>query len=324
ERIVGEGVSAGMLFISDADARPPGAAHPLANLWDNGDDPVRMLRHTMQVRRIGLNQFGLANIRRGTPLSVLEAKLLPLYLHHRYQLQAAAKSLGGVYYTYAVRTANGPNPAGVREVVPAARQREALQAVVDTLKVEELIIPAHIVRLIPPRAFGYEGGTAELFPKRTDPLFDPVGAATVAVDLSISELLQHQRAARLIEFHARDAANPDFKTVVNALVAATWKAPTPADRYAAAVGRAVQSLTVTRLMDLSANADASPQVRAVASEALRELGTWLESRPETDAGAAHQRATRDDIERFLARPDAPHRRTEPLPRPQGDPIGSEP
>ena len=37
-----------------------GAAHPLASLWDNGDDPVAMLRREMEVRRIALSQFGLA------------------------------------------------------------------------------------------------------------------------------------------------------------------------------------------------------------------------------------------------------------------------
>src|SRR5262249_1586860 len=89
EGIVSDGVSAGMLFISDADARPTGAAHPLANLWDNGEDPIAMLKHEMDVRRIGLASFSLKGIPAGTPLSTLEAKLLPLYLHHRYQLQAA-------------------------------------------------------------------------------------------------------------------------------------------------------------------------------------------------------------------------------------------
>ena len=43
-------------LLSDADARPAGAAHPLANLWDNGDDPVASLRHEMDVRAIGLAQ----------------------------------------------------------------------------------------------------------------------------------------------------------------------------------------------------------------------------------------------------------------------------
>ena len=116
-----------MLFIADADARPSGAAHPLASLWDNGDDPIAMLRHEMEVRRIGLSQFGLASVPAGTPLSLLEAKLLPLYLHHRYQLQAAVKSIGGVYYTYAVKTASGANPGKVRRNrlarAPARRAR---------------------------------------------------------------------------------------------------------------------------------------------------------------------------------------------------------
>jgi len=45
-----------------------------------------MLRHEMKVRRIALASFGLANLAEGAPLSDLEAKFLPLYLHHRYQL----------------------------------------------------------------------------------------------------------------------------------------------------------------------------------------------------------------------------------------------
>ncbi|HYP02408.1 MAG TPA: hypothetical protein VER76_19615, partial [Pyrinomonadaceae bacterium] len=61
---------------------------------------------------------------------------------------------------------------------------------------------------------------------------------------------------------------------------------------------------------------------AVATDALRELNERLKL-PSTDAAtSAHRRATRDDIERFLARPDAPRKQTTPLPIPQGDPIGS--
>ncbi|HJQ71341.1 MAG TPA: zinc-dependent metalloprotease [Blastocatellia bacterium] len=322
ERIITEGLRAGMLFISDADARPPGAAHPLANLWDNGDDPVGMLRHEMEVRRVGLANFGLNNVREGAPLSMLEAKLLPLYLHHRYQLQAAVKSVGGLYYTYSVRTPSGPSPARVREVVPAQRQREAIDAVLDCLDTDQLAIPARILEMIPPRAFGYDGGTTELFTKRTDPVFDPIASATVAADFAISGLIQHQRAARLVEFHARDRANPDFKEVVDALINRTWKSAAARDSYQAAISRAVQSLAVTRLMDLAANADAAPQVRATATEALRDLSEYLKTPSQDSTVAAHRRATRDDIERFLTRPDQPRKQTAPIPQPPGDPIGS--
>jgi hypothetical protein len=323
EKIVSEGVRAGMLFISDADARPAGAAHPLANLWDNGSDPVAQLRHEMEVRRIGLRQFGLGNIPDGTPLSLLEAKLLPLYLHQRYQLQAAVKSVGGLYYTYSVKTAAGAtSPAEVQQIVPAARQREALAAVLDTIKVEELTLPPRILALIPPRAFGYEGGTQELFEKRTDPAFDPVAAATIAADLAVSALLEPHRAARLNEYHALDPANPDFIEVATALVERTWRSPVPADSYQSAVRRGVQSLVVTRLMDLAANADASPQVRAIATAHLRGLLNDAAASTRDEATNAHLAATHDDIERFLARPAEPRKRTPPLPVPPGDPIGA--
>jgi hypothetical protein len=324
EQFLSEGVKAGMLFISDADARPPGAAHPLASLWDNGADPVAMLRHEMEVRRIALGQFGLANVPAGTPLSLLEAKFLPLYLHHRYQLQAAVKSVGGLYYTYAVKTAGGaPSPAEVQRVVPAARQRDALAAVLDTLRPEELAVPPRILQLIPPRAFGYEGGTQELFAKRTDPAFDPLAAAVVAADLAVSPLLEPRRAARLVEFHALDKANPDFGEVLEALVARTWRAGAPRDEYHAAVARAVQSLVVSRLMDLAADDSASPQVRGVAAEYLRSIMQGDAAATARDeATAVHLRSTREEIERFLARPDAPRRRTPPPPAPPGDPIGA--
>lgn len=309
-----------MLFIADSDSRPPGAAHPLSSLWDNGEDPVAMLRHEMKVRQLGLNDFGLHNVPAGTPLSMLEAKLIPLYLHHRYQLQAAVKSLGGVYYTYAVKTANGPSPKRVNEVVAAAKQRDALKAVLETLEVNQLVLPKALLSLIPPRAFGFGGVNTELFARRTDPTFDPIGAATIAADLAVAGLLQHERAARLIDFHARDAANPDFKEVIDALIDKTWKAPVPRDTYHAAILSAVQSVVVRRLMETAANDDASAQVRATASEALRVLSAQLKLAAPGDA--AHRRATRDDIERFLNRPDETIKKTAPLPTPPGDPIGS--
>jgi hypothetical protein len=321
EKMVSAGVAAGMLFLSDSDARPLGGAHPLASIWDNGDDPVAMLRHEMEVRRLGLAQFGLGNIPAGTPLAMLEAKLLPLYLHHRYQLNAAVKSLGGVYYTFAIKTAAGPSPGRVNETVPAARQREALNAVLDTLKVEELAIPPRLLELIPPTAFGYGGGTAEWLGGRTDPTFDPIAAAAIAADLAISALIEPHRAARLMQFHALNQSHPDFKEVVDALLARTWKAPVPRSAYHAAIARAAQSLVVTRLMDLAANAEASSDVRAVATEALRELGEALKL-SSAAGSAAHRRATREDIERFLARPDATRKQTLPLATPAGDPIGS--
>lgn len=326
EEIVRDGVARGLLFLTDADARPAGAAHPLANLWDNGADPVAMLRHEMEVRRIGLAAFGLANLPAGTPLSMLEAKLLPLYLHHRYQLQAAVKTVGGLHYSYAVKGADGqPSPRDVQRIVAPATQRDALAAVLEAIAPQALALPPSVLALVPPRAFGFGGVNTEFFPGRAGPAFDPIGAATVAADLAVSGLLQHERAQRLIDFHSRDRANPDFKEVVDALLAHTWRAAPEADAHHLAIRKAVQSLVVTRLMDLAANAEASTLVRADASEALRSLGAELAAEPRADGrglGAAHVNQTIDDITRFLTRPDSTFRKGDPLPTPAGDPIGA--
>jgi hypothetical protein len=307
-----------MLFIDDQDGRSVSTAHPLASVWDNGADAIATLRHEMEVRRIGLKNFGLNSISVGQPMSALEAKLLPLYLHHRYQQVAAAKSLGGLYFTYAVKTASGPSPAKFREIVPAARQREALKAILETIQVEELAVPRHILDLIPPIATGFEGGTAEYFSRRTDPAFDPLAAATIAADLALTALLDSNRAARLIEYHAHDTANPDLKEVLDAIVTATWKAPTPQSAYHRAIQRSVQSATVKKLMDLAGDENASPLVRAEASGALRSLNAMLKA---TAGADHHRRAAQEEIERFLNRPDAVRGPARALPTPPGDPIG---
>jgi hypothetical protein len=318
EKIIQKGIADGMLFIDDGDGRGVGTAHPLASVWDNGSDAIATLRHEMEVRRIGLKNFGLNNIAAGQPLSALEAKLMPLYLHHRYQLVAAAKSIGGLYFSYAIKTANGPSPAKFREIVPAARQREALKAILETIKIEELAIPQSILELIPPVATGFEGGTAEYFSRRTDPSFDPLGAATIAADLALGALLDPKRAARMIDFHAQNTANPDFRDALEAIITATWKAPAPQSAYSQAIQRSVQTLTAQRLIDLASNENASPLVRAEATGALRGLNASLKA---TAGASAHRRATQEDIDRFLNRPDSVRQSTRPLPAPPGDPIG---
>jgi hypothetical protein len=321
EKIITQGVADGMLYISDSDARGMNTAHPLASIWDNGTDMIAYLRFEMNVRRIGLSQFGLNSIPKGTPLSELEAKLIPLYLHHRYQLVSALKSVGGMYFTYAVKTDNGISPNKYREIVAPERQREALNAILDTIKPEELAMPDNILKLLPPRADGFEDGTGEYFQKRTEPVFDSIGAAMIAADLAVSGLLAPERAARMIEFNAEDKKYPHFRETVDALIQRIWKAPKPANNYQAAILSAEQNLLTQRLMDLTANAEASPQVRAVSNEALYQLNESLKVQLKTNADA-NKRLIQQDIERFLTRPDATRQRTPVLPVPPGEPIGN--
>ncbi|MFO0950763.1 MAG: zinc-dependent metalloprotease [Isosphaeraceae bacterium] len=315
-KIVRKGLEEGMLFLSDVDARAAGSAHPKANLWDNGGDPVASLRHEMEVRRIGLERFGLDQIPEGTALSELEAKLLPLYFHHRYQLTAAIKAVGGLNYSYAVREADGPSPAPVAEVVPFESQRQAIIAVLDTLAPKALVLPERVLALIPPGAFGRGGGTEELFPRSTGRVFDPVAAASVSADLVVSGLLQPERATRLEQFHARDPRNPGLEEVARAVVTRTWDAKLPEDPRERAVAWAVRQLVVHRLIGLAANDAAPTEVRAVVLDVLTDLARTI---PPHDAQG---RAARAEIERFLSRPDETGKRSTPPAAPPGDPIGT--
>lgn len=319
-RIVENGVKAGMLYVSDNDARPAGAAHPLGHLWDNGADPVANLAHELEVRRLGMDRFGLSSIREGASLSFLEQTFLPLYFHHRYQVLAAVKSLGGVHYTYAVRKGTAASPDAPRLVAPDV-QRAALAGLIGTLSPDVLVIPERILTLLQPRAEVFGGFNTELFPRRTGLTFDPVGVATLAADLSISALLNPERAARLVEFHARDGRNPGFHEVLQQLHAAMRPTPATQDSLAGAVRRSVQALYARRLMELAVNPDAAPDVRAQATDSLRSITLWTMDAREIPAWQAHHRALQDEIDRFLARPDATAPAPKALPIPAGDPIG---
>ena len=62
----------------------------------------------MKVRAAALRRFGENNIREGAPLSTIEDALVPIYMLHRYQVEAASKLIGGMDYTFALR-GDGPD-----------------------------------------------------------------------------------------------------------------------------------------------------------------------------------------------------------------------
>ncbi len=321
EKIINKGIADGMLFLTDQDARPAGGAHPLANLWDNGPDPIARLRHEMEVRRIGIENFGLQNIPVGSPLSELENKFVPLYLHHRYQVTAAAKSVGGVHYTFSVRSASGPVPSRVADIVSPEKQREALSVLLMTLDPKELAVPERILRLIPPTAPGTRSERSELFAKRSDPLLDPLGMAEIAASMTIENLLNPSRAARMISFNMRDTSYPHFREVTDALVAQASKPTTGLSPYHANIQLIIRSVVAAQLMDLAANTNVQQHVRVAALSSLGSLMAALRQSKETGDAASFNAALAKDIEQFLERPADQRKAPESLPPPPGDPIG---
>jgi hypothetical protein len=317
--IVSDGIEAGYLFLADADARPAGAAHPLANLWDNGSDPVEALRLALRIRRGALDRFGAESLATGRPLALLQEVLVPVYFHHRFQLAAAVKSVGGLDYAYAVR-GDGQPPA---RPLDAERQRAALRAVLSVLDPTQLELSDDVVELILPRPFGH-GGNRELFPSRTAPAFDPRAAASAAAGQAVQALLQPERVNRLAAQQRRDRGLPGIGEVLDALVATAFDERDGLTPRQAALRRTVRSVVVDGLIVLAADDRAFPTTRAATEERLGRLARRLAAGAGADSDAqAHDAWLSRKIRRFLDRgiePAAAAGRAEQLP--PGDPIGS--
>jgi hypothetical protein len=266
--ILDSAFSRGLYFLAGQDAGQ-NSAHPLANTWDNGKHPVDELERIIKIRSIALDSFSEKRIRVNSPMATLEEVLVPAYLFHRYQVEAAASVLGGLYYYHKLRGDVQKNP----EIVPGAEQRRALDVLLKTIQPEFLAIDEKILSLIPPRPPGYRG-TRELFPDYTGQTFDPFAAAESAANLTIGLILRPERAARLVEYHSRRKDVPGLAEVLDSLISSTWKSSSKSS-YLAEIQRVVDNALMYSMMRLAVEEETNPQVRAVAMLKLDELKNWL-------------------------------------------------
>jgi hypothetical protein len=319
-KILTDGYGKGLRYLTDQDARPAGSSSSLAHLWDSGPNAVDELNRLMQVRAAALKRFGENNIREGTPLATIEDSLVPVYLLHRYQVEAASKFIGGLDYTFALR-GDGQIPTAI---VAPAEQRRALRAVLATVEPSALSLPEPLLAMIPPRPPHYERGR-EHFKIHTSPAFDALAPAEAAAQHTLQFLFNPERAARLVEFHARDRANPGLSEVLDAVLAATWKSPHPAG-YLGEIARVVDDVVLYDLLTLAVSERATPQVRAVASLEAEQLKGWLSGAKAAAAADTGQRAhlvyAAAQIEQFQKDPSKLEL-PPPSEPPDGPPIGDD-
>ena len=309
----------GMRFVSDGDARPEGSAHPYAHLWDNGPHSAEELIRLLDIRARLLASFSERAIPEGTPLVMLEEALVPIYLFHRYQIEACAKWLGGVDYRFAIR---GSGPQTVTPV-PADEQWRAFKALLRCIEPSTLAIPDTLLRLMPPQTTGIPR-SREIFKRRTGTTFDPYTAADNAADIPIRLILNYQRAARLVEQKARDSSYPGLAEIIDRLIAVSWKRERLGG-HDAELRRVVDNLVLHHLIRLAANKSASNQVRAIARHQLQGLQIWCEKQITTvpdKSQMAHLERALAQIGRFLKDP-AEFEYYAPLDPPAGSPIGSD-
>jgi Met-zincin/Domain of unknown function (DUF5117) len=306
----------GLIYITDEDARPAGSAHPHAHLWDNGADPAVELNRVLDIRAAALKRFGQDATQQGMPLAQLEDTLVPLYLFHRYQAEAATKEIAGLDYRYNVRGDGQMLP----QMVAPADQRAALAAVLKTLSPATLTLPESLLALFPPRPPGLPR-TQESFPSATGLTFDPIAAAQSAADLTLALLLNPQRANRLVEYHARDSAEPSLDDVIHATFASTHVASSDSG-LALEIRHAVDDRILLALMALGANQAASPQTQAIVRAALSARLVALRGSAVSGEEGAFNQLEASRIDAFLADPSK-FIPAKPIPAPPGMPIGDD-
>ena len=317
-KILSNAFSHGQRYLTDQDARPAGSSSSQAHLWDSGSNNVDELNRLMQVRAAALRKFGENNIREGAPLATLEDVLVPIYMFHRYQVEAASKSIDGMDYTFAL-SGDGEVPT---QIVPAAEQRRALAAVLATLKPDALALPEPLLQSIPPRPPMYPRDRED-FKIHTSPAFDALSPAESISQQTLQFLFNPERAARLIEFHARNNQFPGFDEILDAVLNATWKSA-HGTGYTSELANTVDNVVLYDLMALSANEHASVEVRAIAALKLHKLRDYLNSSLSNRnnlTDQAHIFFAVQQIDQFEKDPKRLDL-TPPVEPPDGPPIGS--
>ena len=301
----------GHLFISDSDARPIGGAHPKAHLWDNGSSATDELNVLMKIRSKALNQLSLNHIKEGAPYSDLEDLFVPMYLLHRYQVEAVVKMIGGIDYNYAVK---GSIPFSV-EVVSSTQQRNALLEYLNALDPKALKIPSHLNKLLHPRSFS-NPRTRENFLSQTGVTFDYLGIATSLSDALIGMLLHPERANRLVMQFGFDNNQLSLKETLNILVNNHFK-KTPRDTHENQLNEIVKGSILKHLMHLGQNSLASSITKATIYEQLEALDRWLAGQSEVNFSNFY----RMEIQNYFDNPSG-FILTSSKRLPDGSPIGS--
>ncbi len=315
--ILQDNIAKGFCYLTDADARPPGSASPYAHLWDNGASATDELNRLIKVRALALNRLNEKNIPPGAPMSTLENVLVPVYLMHRFQAEAATKLIGGVNYTYAARGDSQPT----NEPLAPEQQRAALAAVLQTLRPDFLGMPAKLVALIPPHPPGYSRDR-ESFDSHDGLVFDPQAAAESWIDTELDLLLNPERLSRIV---GQSAQAPQGLSV-NELFDAVLQT---ADRGAVLtnpqkeIARAVEKQFLNHLLQLALNRETEPQVNAYALRRIGDLAAkWKTNSSNDPAELAHHAYLLSQIDQFRRDPKS-LQLPKPPRLPDGSPIGAD-
>ncbi|GAA5190097.1 zinc-dependent metalloprotease [Ferrimonas gelatinilytica] len=308
--LVAEARTRGLKFLSDPDARGLGSAHPAAQLWDNGEDPVARLSELMAIRARVLAQLGPQALLPGEPGSALGRLMVPLYLLPRYQIDAVASLLGGADYDY--------EGSSVTSLAPEW-QRAALESLVGLLEPAQLRLPARLRESWVPQAYGHSWDR-EQFGGQQGPVPDWLAPPEAFARLVLEAVLSPARLNRMQQQQWQDPELPGPMALLEALSEQVMLVHRE-EGFDALIQARLRAVVADHWLSLYHDPAVAPEVRALVAARLRSDANQLErrARRSDERIDAHYRLLAEVMRNGLSDPEL-RMIPEPLPVPPGSPI----
>ena len=310
DKIINEAQKNGLYFLSDSDSRPVGSANPFSHLWDNGELPYKELNKLLKVRDLALKNIDLDNLIDGEPYDRIEDVLVPIYMLHRYQIEATAKAIGGVDYLYFVKNNNNDKV----KFVDSKLQRKSLESLLSVLKPKNLVLPNNLFDILSPRSFR-NPRTRENFVSNTGVTFDYINTSSSLINHTLTFLLNPERINRI---NQQNIFGDDILTLENYLaeISKSIFDNKKLNTYEESVNKNTSSLYLDHLFMAFNNSRTNDLSKSIILASIMDTMNNLSTNPNN-----YNRFLINKIEGFLSNPDQ-YKPIEKTKIPDGSPIGN--
>ena len=310
DKIINEAQKNGLYFLSDSDSRPVGSANPFSHLWDNGELPYKELNKLLKVRDLALKNIDLDNLVDGEPYDRIEDILVPIYMLHRYQIEAAAKAIGGVDYLYFVKNNNNDKV----KFVDSKLQRKSLESLLSVLKPKNLVLPNNLFDILSPRSFR-NPRTRENFVSNTGVTFDYINTSSSLINHTLTFLLNPERINRI---NQQNIFGDDILTLENYLaeISKSIFDNKKLNTYEESVNKNTSSLYLDHLFMAFNNSRTNDLSKSIILASIMDTMKNLSTNPNN-----YNRFLINKIDGFLSNPDQ-YKPIEKTKIPDGSPIGN--
>ena len=310
DKIINEAQKNGLYFLSDSDSRPVGSANPFSHLWDNGELPYKELNKLLKVRDLALKNIDLDNLVDGEPYDRIEDILVPIYMLHRYQIEAAAKAIGGVDYLYFVKNNNNDKV----KFVDSKLQMKSLESLLSVLKPKNLVLPNNLIDILSPRSFR-NPRTRENFVSNTGVTFDYINTSSSLINHTLTFLLNAERINRI---NQQNIFGDDILTLENYLaeISKSIFDNKKLNTYEKSVNNNTSSLYLDHLFMAFNNSRTNDLSKSIILANIMDTMNNLSTNPNN-----YNRFLINKIDGFLNNPDQ-YKPIEKTKIPDGSPIGN--